>query len=471
MNWYIEEQTGNPTAPAALLPTPGYRVISTAADGVGARAHFAQDGREWAIESDTLYEITSAGTWLTVNKGLVLLDSKPATISSNGDGGGQLFITSGNNGYILDIATNSLSQVTALDGLCTMGAHMDGYFIALDAATSTVYTSELYDGLTWNTGTAFAERSAASDPWVSMWVLNGAYLWLFGTETSEIWYNEGTLPFPFAPHPSGRGVPYGIAAPFSASEIQGRLFWLGRTATGSGMVLSTSGFSPERISTPTVELAIQSVAADEATADAYDQAGHTFYMLQFPRSSSWCYDATSGQWHERGTWDGALGDFTRTRARFHAFAFGRHRWLDLESGDLYLADINLGTDIDDIPLRRLRRAPALTFQNQRIYYAALELQLDVGLGVVPPAQGSDPQVQMRYSNDAGRNWGPWAMRTCGATGEFAQRVRWNRCGAGRKRVFEVAVSDPTPWRLVDAFLELGQRPSGMSQAQAVAWEG
>jgi len=60
---------------------------------------------------------------------------------------------------------------------------------------------------------------------------------------------------------------------------------------------------------------------------------------------------------------------------------------------------------------------------------------------------------LRMSNDGGKTWGPEVMRSAGKIGEYGKRVIWNRLGSGRRRVFEVAVSAPIPWRFVGAYLD------------------
>jgi hypothetical protein len=153
----------------------------------GGRAHIFVAGREFAVIAGDFIEISQFG--IITEHGTVSVGSDPATISYNGDGGGELLITSGGNGYIFTLATNVLSTVAALAGIATMGDSLDGYFIVLDAAASKFYISDLLDGTTWDP-TMFAQRTIASDPWTSM-IVNGRYVWLLGTETSEVWYDAG----------------------------------------------------------------------------------------------------------------------------------------------------------------------------------------------------------------------------------------------------------------------------------------
>src|SRR5574341_627428 len=130
INWYLERiEVPGGTTQAALYPTPGVTTLATGTSNPG-RAHFFEDDREFAVIGTIFYEIDTFGA--LTNRGTVALDSNPATISSNGDGGGQLFITSGSNGYNFNLSTNTLSQIAALNGKATMGDHLDGYFLACD---------------------------------------------------------------------------------------------------------------------------------------------------------------------------------------------------------------------------------------------------------------------------------------------------------------------------------------------------
>jgi hypothetical protein len=104
-------------------------------------------------------------------------------------------------------------------------------------------------------------------------------------------------------------------------------------------------------------------------------------------------------------------------------------------------------------IRRLRRAPHVQQEHHRIAYAKFALDLQRGIGL-PTGQGSDPVVTVRLSRDGGKTWGePVAMRA-GKLGAYTTRVVARRLGQARDAVFEVTVSDPVAWALVQAWLEL-----------------
>lgn len=461
VNWYLrrlELPGGN--SRFALFPTPGVSTLVTADTGPG-RGHFYADGREFAVIYTHFYEISADGLTLT-DRGSVAVDGNPATIASNGDGGGQLLITSGSNAYVYDLATNVLSAVAALAGKATMCDHLDGFFIVLDSATSTVYISDLLDGTTFDTGTSFFQRSASPDKWIAMKVLN-QYIFLFGSFTSEIWYDAGNVTVPFAKHPSGL-IPYGIDAPFSVVRAGEALIWLGSSSIGGGSVFKTTGFSPETITDQAIEEQLELYeTTSDAIGDSYKMAGETFYKLTFPsQGTSLLWANSTGRWAENNTWIAESGVFEASRTRFHAFAFGKHRWLDSETGAVYDSALTHETDVDDRPIRRLRRAPVINDELRWIDYDTFELDLDVGIGL-STGQGSDPQVMMRFSNDGGHTWSPEEWRSAGESGQYGRRVRWGRQGSARRRVYEVSMTDPVPWRLTAAYLGIAQEPDAQSR--------
>lgn len=441
---------------------PGY-TLAGQVDQVVGRASFAQ-GRCFVVIGTGFYELTLSGPNMlsAILHGTVAVDSNPATICTNGDGGGQIFITSGDNGYIFDLNSSAFSQERT--GGTTMGAVLDGYFIALDAATSTFFLSDLNDGTVWDP-TQFAQRSIAPDPWVAIAVIYQD-IWLFGTQTSEIWYDTGESPFPFAPRQSGL-VPFGIAAPFSVKVVAGSLVWLSQTANGENQVVRAFGFTPEVVSTYAVHYALDHYArVDDSIGDTWEHEGHTFYRLTVPSGNvAWRLDVGPNYWTEDGTWIAAENRFAPPRTVFHFFAFSQHWFLDRQTGQMWRMDSDVYTDADDLPLRWLRRAPALSNQNKRQMLSELEIVMEVGVGT-NVGQGFDPQMMIRFSRDGGMTWGPELLRSIGKTGEYETRVLVNRLPMARKFVPEISGSDPVPVRI--SYATINANIAELDQPQQVA---
>ena len=435
-------------ARGALLPAPGMTEFASVNDSPG-RGAFEHDGRFFSVFGRTLYEFTSAGVATAL--GTVATDSHPATFDTNGDAGGELLVTSGGAGYLFDLTTSAFT--TPLASGATMCGQLDGFFVSLNGATSTMRISESLDGSTWS-GTQIAQRTSASDPWVSMIVQRGE-IFLLGPKTGEVWYNAGASPFPMAQRPEGF-FNVGIEAVFSLARFQSGVAWLGHTEAGNAAVYAMEGYTPVKISTPALEWLIQTfedaVGIDDAVGWSYSREGHEFYVLAFPSSNrTYVYDGTTRKWHRRAKWDTATGEWLEYRPQFHAHAFGNNLVLDNDSFKVYSLSSTVYTDVGGDELRRVRRMPHVSNENKRIYFSSVELECDRGVGT-GAGQGADPVVGLRASNDGGMTWGKSRMRNVGQVGEYSTRVRWENCGSARDRMWELWSSDPAPTRWIDLYV-------------------
>lgn len=435
------------SSPAILYAVPGVSLMATSSGNPG-RGAFAESDRYFAVEGTSLIEVDEA--WNITVRGTVAADSNPATIASNGDGGGQLFITSGSNGYCYDLGTNTLTQVAALNGKATMCGFLDGYFLVLDKSTSSLYHSDLLDGLTWNPGVDFAQRTRGSDKWVAM-KINGIYIGLFGERTSEYWYDAGTSSFPFAPYPSLL-IPHGCAATFTAAVGEGHAFRLAQSSIGHRYVVHSTGFAEEVVSDlPRQRIFSGYGDVSDATGELLNRRGHLFYRIHFPvADATWVYDLTMNKWFEWGTWISEESAFAMSRWRWPVVVFGEIRALDSETGDMYVLSDDVHKDVDDRELVWERQAPGLTNEGERVYYDSLELAVERGVG---NSDDPNPQVMMQRSDDGGRTWSQEFWRPMGAQGEYTTQLRWDREGSSRDRVYKVRGSAAVVTVLVDAFLE------------------
>ena len=113
------------------------------------------------------------------------------------------------------------------------------------------------------------------------------------------------------------------------------------------------------------------------------------------------------------------------------------------------------TDADGGPIRRLRRSPHLSVDDDWLFYHSFQVILETGQGL-SSGQGSDPQLMLRWSNNGGKTWGNEHWVSSGEIGEYGTRALWRRLGRGYNRVFEVAVTDPVPWRGIGAYMDVAK---------------
>lgn len=447
MNWYPETiEAPRGTTKVALYPTPGLTAFATVPQAP-VRGIFGQSGRCFVVGGAVLYELTSAG--VATAKGTLALDANPVTMTTNGDGGQELFITSGDTGYIFDLVSGVLTSVVTH---VTMGDMLDGYFLALDVDTSTLKISALLDGVTTWDPTQIAQRSTASDPWKSLLVL-GKNIWLFGEFTSELWYNTGDNPFPFAPFP-GALIQMGIGASFSAVRVGNTAIWLAQNAQGARTIVKAQGITVEKVSTFAIDRRLQDLdRVSDAWAYAYQELGHTFYVINFPTANvTLVYDDTQGVWHERGDWQAEPQGFDADRPCCHASIFDQHLVGDRESGAIYTMSADVSTTADGEGIRRLRRTPGLQQEQQEQYFHCFRLFVEPGLGAVY-GDGDDPQIVLRYSNNGGKTWSNELSRSLGPLGNYETTVDWYRLGMSRyPRQWEVTCQEPIPVRLLGAWV-------------------
>ncbi len=451
VNLYIEQMEGQGAKTRyAAYPCPGFTLFTTLAQ-YPVRGEFSQNGRAFAVGGNKLYEVFADGTNLEL--GTMVLDQFPATMCSNGPAGHQLFITSGDSGYIFDLNSSAFTHV--LTG-CRMGAFLDGYFLALDANTSTLKWSALEDGTTWD-GADVAQRNTAGDKWVAMAVAHRQIL-LAGTDSCEFWYDSGDALNPFQPV-DGAFFEVGIVAPFSLSLLDNELTWLSGNENGSGVVVRSVGNSaPQRISDHGVEFAIQGYATiADAVGFPYQDQGHSWYILNFPTAGiAWCTDTQF--WHERGFWMAINGDYVAYRVQSHTFEFGKHLVGDRTTGAIYAMSIKTATDVDGNGIRRQITAPIYVPSRYNVFHQALQIDLETGVGLDGDValQGNDPQVVMTMSNDSGHTYGNEHWASAGKIGQFNARVLYQRLGFARGygRAYTIVMSDPVPWRVSQAFVEV-----------------
>lgn len=348
INLYPEVvDAGTPKVKTWLVGTPGLKgFINYVHDQGGpVRALWQMNGRAFAVVGGGFFEFFPRGKgnrW-----GMIAVDGNPATICSNGTAGNQIFIVSAGHGYIFRTDTNEFAEITDPDfpRPCAMGTFVDGYFVGLLAHTRQFRISALEDGMDWN-GLDIAETSTSADNLRAI-VSSHRELWLFGEQSAHVWYNSGSTSqyyqgesFPFQPM-SNVYIEHGIHAPYSVVNLDNTLYWLGADKLGIGQVWRANGYRPERVSTHAVEYFLgQYKRLDRAIAYAYQEEGHSFYVLYVPQdgiteTTTWVYDVSTGMWHERATWNEDTGRWEPHEGRCHCYAFGRHLIGSRSSGQIY----------------------------------------------------------------------------------------------------------------------------------------
>ena len=272
-------------------------------------------------------------------------------------------------------------------------------------------------------------------------------VWLFGTETIEVWSDTGAAFFPFERVPGGF-IEQGCAAKFSPAKLDNSIFWVGRDRNGKGIIYRANAYIPIRISTHAIEFAINKGDISDAIGFAYQSEGHLFYQVSFPSlDQTWVYDVSTGPqgaWHQKA-WKDTSGLLHRHRANCQAFFYNDHLVGDYQNGNISHMSQNYFDDNGaEIYRERAWELPSDKEGNGRTRIDSVELIALSGDSGTFNSDGTNsndmPLVWMQISKDAGQIWSYERFKRLGPLGIRKARARWRRGGSGRNLVLRVGTT-------------------------------
>ena len=324
---------------------------------------------------------------------------------------------------------------------------VDNYFVYNKPNTQVWASSNLLSPLT--NPLSFASKDGAPDNLVSL-IVDHREVYLLGEQSSEVWVDVGSYPFPFQRIP-GTSTQHGIVAKNSMARVGNSFAYVSRNIRGQGMIVQMNGYTPQRISTHAVENTLVNQKIDDAIAWTYQLEGHECYVVTFPTLKlTWVYDATTQMWH-KWLYCNDKNQYERHRGNCCAVFQGKVLVGDYENGQIYQLDPDNYTD-NGQKIRRLRRCPHLVTDLQRQYFDELQIQFQPGVGL-QSGTGQNPQAMLRWSNDGGSVWSNENWVSIGQIGRYTNRAIWRRLGMSRDRIFEVVVTDPVKAVIVSANLK------------------
>jgi len=432
-----------------LSRTPGLRLLASIGGGP-IRGMHVFGSYAYVVSGPELYRIDTALTQ-------TLLGTVTGTDAvSMADNGIQLFVACNPDGFIYNATTGVFGQITDPDfpGAVTV-AYLDSYFVFTEPNSQRAWVTALLDGTSIDP-LDYASAEAAPDLLVAH-IVSHREVWMFGKNSVEVWYNAGNADFPLS-RIQGAFIETGCDAPYSIAKMDNSIWWLGGDDRGRGIIYRSNGYQPARVSTEAIEYAIQKYSTiSDAIGFAYQQAGHSFYVLTFPtENKTWVYDAATQLWHERLWFNN--GDFVRHRANCKIIFNDMVIVGDYQNGNIYEYDLETYSDNGTIQrwIRSWRALPTGTNNGKRTTHHSLEVFVESGTGLVT-GQGSDPQIQLRWSDDGGHTWSNYHAKSIGKIGEFGKRVKWQRLGSTsgiNDRVYEISGTDPVKIVITGAELDV-----------------
>jgi len=440
INCYAEKVGDEGKAPWNVHACDGYDAFATLSADAGTEIRAML-----ALTSAKLYVVSGRFVYLVDQTGASsTLGGMPVegfvSMARNRAAATQIAIVC--NGLYYKIQDDTLTQMEDPDlPSPTSVCNLNGYFI-FQLSDGRLFSSELDD--TNVLATDFAAASTKPDGGVIAWV-RGQELMSGGTDSIEVWADQGGEAFPLGRVTNikraedGRDI--GVKSAASVAES----FFVGSDNT----VRVINGYQAQRISTHYLERLIEA-ETDPTVIRGFSwvSAGHTFYAVT---GTNWtyCFDSSTGLWHERRTY-GRENWRVNSAAQFgNRVIFG-----DDTTGALYEMSADTYSDAGAEMVMEIH-TPNVHAEPYRVRHNALFIDVVPGVGVVSTnATIANPQIMLDYSDDGGATFSTQRFATMGAAADRLRRVRFNRLGVSRNRIYRLSISAAVARTLIGLSLDM-----------------
>jgi hypothetical protein len=388
----------------------------------------------------SIYKIDSSKTstllgTLSASPDLVKMEPNGTELFVKDEAGNGYIVTSSTLTSISDGDFNSSEDITT----------MDGYGISLEKNSSNVQISSLNDLSAWDP-LDFVAAFGAKENGVGLAVFKG-YLWVFGENQTEIYQNTGNVDFPFELL-KGSTIDKGCKSKRSIVKYDRWLCWLG----DDNNVYMVSGLQYTNISTnPIIEQIRKLTRTDNAQAVIYNEGGHIFYKLTFPKDKkTFVYDISEGVWEnqESRDKDNIIG---RWRGNVSEFFANENLIGDFEKGVIWESDPDVFVEGDKTMISTVI-SKTMFAKTKRVKITKLRIDTESGVGTAT-GEGVDAQIMLQVSKDGGRTYGAERWRSLGKIGEYTNRAVWRNLGLGRQWTFKIKISDPNKRYILGAYVD------------------
>lgn len=411
INCFVEYGGGDKREQLAVLAMPGMTEWADLGNSPIRGTHYF-GGVLYAVAGSKLYSVSSLGSKTEIG---TIAGTEPVAMADNGT---QLCVAGGGTGYVY----SGGSLTTPLGYSVSDVAYVDGYILWTVQDSDQFFISAIDDATTYDAAD-IAVVEGSPDDLVGLEISHRDVL-MFGELSLEIYYNNGATDFPFA-RQGNAFIERGCFDRDSICSMDNSVFFVGNDR----LAYMLDGYNPVIVSTH--DIAYHLGRTTTAKGFIYEKEGHKFWCLHLD-DITLCYDASTRLWHERQS----IGQ-ENWRINGACSAYGLMLFSDGYTGKLYTAssdvfDENGDTFAVDIYL------PTIELGRERavMYAFALVCEFGVGNGDV-----ADPQVMLRYSDDAGHNWSDEMWRSLGAVGAHSTQAVWRGLGQFRQRQMHIRITD------------------------------
>jgi len=415
----------NPTVSILDITGTGGTATATLTGSTITSLNLTNAGTGYVNPIIVLHDSTAIGTGATCTPNVTSGQITNCTITANGSG-----YTNPVIGFYDSLGTAATATVQTTTSSFTNNISdittQDEFAIGIKPNSQTWYSSAISDVTTWP-ALSFAQTTGNQNNIIAVASLHRE-IWLICDQTTEVWYNAGTVNFTWARR-SDVYIEYGCAAKNSVAKGDNTLFFLAQSPTGGVVVVRMNGYEPVIISTPAINYTLSTyTTVSDALAFVYQQEGHEFYVLTFPTTNiTWVYDISTQKWHQRQSSGG------RWLANCYAFCYNLQLIGDYNSGNVYKLDMANFTENSTAITRTIITTPYYNVGTQ-IYCSRLQIDFDQ-----TPTSGLNA-VNLYVSRDGGNTFGAAKPAFPVQTSDGQWRCYWPRLGRARTWVFKIQTS-------------------------------
>lgn len=432
--------------PAVVLPTPGLELLCTIpGDEVRAIIN-VNDTYQFAVVDDKIYSLTINDDTRTATYTELLTISSSSGRVKWAQNPTQIMLVDGStSGYIITIASSTAAAITDPD--FTGGSDivfMDGYFIYSEPSSARLHATAVNDG-TDIAALDVATAEGKPDLIVGL-AVDKRELVVFGTSSVEFWYNAGNATgFPFSRR-EGAFIDLGCISRDSIVPINNTIAWV----DNRNIVSLLSSYQAVPVASDEVTAQLQAIRDQTGLYSfTYEALGHVFYAVTSPTlRKTFVLDINTSLWHQLADyWNdvGFVESNISVTERYKQSTLAGEKY----SGKIYYFNSNTYTR-GGVGVKRLFTTVNYINENKLLGVPLLELHAERGKGNVT-GEGSEPYIEMRYSNDGGYTWSDWLPRSLGKIGEYNLRISWNNLGTAREWLFEFSTAAPIKLSFIDLY--------------------
>ena len=430
INMYADIMPPNAKSSVVLIGSPGWSLYTTVEQSPIIGMHYFNSDL-YVVTKTSIYKILHTDNSIT-NIGTVdfgLVDS--VSITDNGIN----FVVVGGNGYYSDGTT--VTQITDVAYYpSNTVTFQDGYFIFNRSGTNQFFISNLYS-VTFD-ATMYASAEGSPDNIIGLVSVNQR-IYIFGTNSIEIWYDSGDALFPFD-RIQGSFSLYGCINYKTIAVTNNTVYWVGN----NNCVYMMNGYTPTKISTAAIEYPLATRGLKDYRAFTYYEEGHYFYVLTIDNYTTFVFDMLTNLWHTRQS----LGSSWGLR---NMVVNEKGIWVgaDILSGNIYYVGLDYHTENGQTILRTAETSP---FGNGIDYFTLNKFEIDMETGKSLP--NNEDTISLSFSDDGGFTFKNEHTISLGAQGDRKKRIIWRRLGRHRNLTLSITTRCKSMINIIDAFADM-----------------